>query len=377
MTISYVSAGNTIRANNGNINADLPLGSIAGDIFICAITSLDNVNSTMPSGWIVIYPGTNNGTGLRTTVYYKIAAAGDTDPQVTHNGGSRIVATMVSYRGVDPTNPLDVTGITRVNTSSTTVTATSITTISNNDLVIFAGCIASNSTFSSYSGTPTPTERVDTQTSNYPSIFVTDFAMTSAGSTGNRTAIATNASVNNGLMFALRPSTATIICITDPSGAYIYIDGVLQPSLTSGSISVQIGTHTVIFSKAGYYSYTENVTLTPNQIVKISAILVPMVNITAQGIVICTSSNIATCPTSPIDCATQIIPSSYVNFIAVLNSASSTTLTVRFFYSVNGVSNYRDAYVTIPIGTSTVYAFPTNQQYSPDTILSLDDVSLV
>lgn len=377
MPISFVSAGNPAKADHGNVTPALPPGWTAGDLFICTIASLDNINSTMPSGWMVIDAGTNNGYGLRTIVYYKLAVVGDKNPVVTHSSGSNIVAAIVAYRGVDSTNSLDIIGTTRVNTSSTTVTATTITTISNNDLVIFTGCIAIRSTFSNYSGTPIPIERLDIpNATNYPSMFVADFAITSAGSTGNRTCTATTAAVNNGLMFALKPATATIICTTDPTDAYIYIDGVLQPVLTSGPVSVQTGTHTVTFSKAGYYSYTETVTLIANQTIKVCAILIQTIDIVDQGIVICTSSNITSCPTSPIDCTTQIIPSSYINFIGILNSASSVTLTVRFLYSVNEISNYQDAYVTIPIGTSIVYAFSTNQQYAPDTVLSLDDVLL-
>lgn len=380
MAISFVSSGGTARATSGSITPALPPGWIVNDIFICVIASRDNVNSTMPSGWIAIDTGTNNGIGLRTTTYYKIAIAGDTNPIVTHPGGSYIEATIVTYRGVDTTNPIDIVGTISINPSSTTVTATSITTLTDTAQVIFTGSISSRSRFSSYSGTPTPTERLDVPNiANYPSTFVADFVMSPAGSTDNRICTATVAGVNNGLMFALRPATATIIFITDPSNANIYINGVLQPVNTSTSISVLTGDYTTVLYKAGYYPYTEIVTgLVPNQIVKIAAILTQIANITDKGIVICIGLNISTCPIyAPISCPILITPLDYVNFITIITSIAPLSVTVRFIYILDEIQNYADVPVNLATGNNIVYAFPLNIQYPPNAILSLDDVILI
>lgn len=379
MTISFVSAGGNSRAANGNITPVLPGGWAVNDVFICVIASRDNVNSTMPSGWIPIDAGTNNGTVLRTTTFYKIAQTGDINPTVTHVGGSQIEATIVAYRGVNTTNPLDVISTTRVNPSSATVTATSITTLTDTAYVIFTGSIVSRSTFSIYSGIPTPTERLDTpNAANYPSTFVADFTISPVGSTGNRTCIASTTGVNNGLMFALRPATATIIFITDPSNAHIYINGILQPVNTSTSISFLTGTYTITFYKAGYNTYTEIVTLLlPYQIVKVAAILTQIANITDKGVVLCTGSNIFTCPISPISCPILITPLDYINLIATITSTSSLSLVIRFIYTLDGIQYYADVSVTLAIGNNIVYAFPLNIQYPPNAILSLDDVILI
>ena len=382
MTISFVSAGGTARATNGSITPALPTGWQANDIFISVIASKDNVNSTMPSGWIAIDTGTNNGTGLRTATFYKIAAPGDTNPTITHILASYIEATILAYRGVDTTNPLDVIGTVRVNPSSTTVTANSITTLTDTAWAIFTGSTSSRSTFSTYSGIPTPTERLDTpNVANYPSTFVADFIVSPVGSTGNRTCTATTTGVNNGLIFALRPATATIIFITDPSNANIYINGVLQSINTSTSIDVLTGNYTIIFYKAGYNSYTETVTgLGINQIVKVSTILTQTVFTIDQGIVFCTGSSYTTCPASTTaTCPISITPLDYVNFLAIFNniSGSPITLTVRFIYSLNGIVYNADVPAILPIGTSRVYTFTTNQTYGPNTIVSLDNVILI
>lgn len=378
MAISFVSSGGTARAVNGSITPVLPPGWAVNDIFICVIASRDNVNSTMPPAWTVLGTGTNNGTGLRTTTFYKIAISGDTNPTVTHPGGNNIEATIVGYRDVDITNPIDAISTTRVNPSSTTVTATSITTLTNTAWVIFTGSIVSRSTFSSYSGIPTPIERLDTPNiANYPSTFVADFAMNTVGSTGNRTCTATVGGVNNGILFSLRPATATITFITDPSNANIYINGVLQPVNTSTSISVLTGSYIILLYKTGYYPYTETVTLTANQAVKISAILTQIANITDKGIVICSGLNISTCPVLPISCPILTTPLDYVNLIVTITSTLPLILTIRFIYTLDGISNYTDVPVNLAIGNNAVYAFPLNIQYSPNAILSLDDVILI
>jgi hypothetical protein len=379
MAISFVSAGNNSRATNGNVTPGLPPGWIPNDIFICVIASRDNVNSTMPPGWIAIDPGTNNGVNLRTTTLYKIAISGDTDPIVTHPGGNSIEATIVSYRNVDTISPFDIIGTISINPSSTTVIATSITTLTDTSLVIFTGSIYSRSRFGYYSGTPTPIERIDVpNTINYPSTFLTDFIMSPVGNTGNRTCIATVGGISNGLIFALRPATATITFITDPSNANIYINGILQPINTSTSIPVMAGDYTTTLYKAGYYPYAETVTgLLPNQIVKVATILTQIANITDNGIVICTGLNISTCPISPITCPILITPLDYINLITTITSTSPLSLTVRFIYMIDGTQNYTDVPVNLAIGNNIVYAFPLNMQYPPNAILSLDNVILI
>ena len=383
MAISFVSAGSTARASSGNVTPGLPSGWAVNDIFICIIISRDNVNSTMPIGWTAINPGTNNLDIIRTTVFYRRAVAGDLNPLVTHSNGNDIVASISAYRGVITSgNPLDVVGTTSVNSESSTIRANSITTLTNGAMVIFTGGIDTRSHFSSFSGTPTPIERVDTPyQSGYPSEFLADFLMNTAGPTGNRTCIATNADVNNGLMFALRPipiaGPSTIVFITDPSDANIYVDGVLQITNTSSSFTISAGDHTVTFTKAGYMSNTQTFTAMAGQTITVGAILQPFSNIIDIGIVICTESTISSCPITPISCPFEVTPLDYMNFIAVIDSTQITTVTMRFLYYVNDVANYTDVTTSLIVGTNVIYAFPINETYSPNDVVSLYSVTLI
>ena len=148
MVISFVSAGSTAIASHDNVTPGLPPSWAENDIFICIIISKDNVNSTMPSGWTAIDPGTNNQEDIRTSVFYRRAISGDVSPLVSHNNGDDIVASISAYRGVITTgSPLDVVGTTTVNSHSTTVRANSITTLTDGACVIFTGGIDSRYSF--------------------------------------------------------------------------------------------------------------------------------------------------------------------------------------------------------------------------------------
>lgn len=173
-------------------------------------------------------------------------------------------------------------------------------------------------------------------------------------------------------------NVGNILAITDPSKASIYIDGVLQPQHTSILlINIPTGNHTVLFTKVGYSSYTEIVNIKKNITTKVASILTQTANITDKGIVICTSLNISTCPISPITCPILTTPLDYVNLVATITSTLPLILTVRFIYMLDGTQNYTDVPVNLAIGNNIVYAFPLNIQYSPNAILSLDDVTLI
>ncbi len=171
--------------------------------------------------------------------------------------------------------------------------------------------------------------------------------------------------------------TVTIICITDPSGANIYIDGVLQPITTSGPVTVYPGNHVVTFAKAGYTTYSQTVSgLKPGHTVNVCAILGNIANITSYGIVICTYSSTSSCPTIPLSCPILASPLNYVNFITIISSSASISLTVNFTYTLDSTTYIASVYVNLLSGINVVYAFPANIQYVPNTIMSLIGVTL-
>lgn len=165
--------------------------------------------------------------------------------------------------------------------------------------------------------------------------------------------------------------------ITDPTNANVYIDGVLNTQKTSLTITnISVGQHTVILTKAGYLSYTQNVNIIANQTITISAILQQLSTITDTEIVNCPTSAVSSCPTTPIP-YTIISPLDYVNLMATINSTQAVSTTVRFTYIINDIVDYTDVTTNLTIGTNIVYAFPTNRTYPGGTILSIGDVILI
>jgi PEGA domain len=173
-------------------------------------------------------------------------------------------------------------------------------------------------------------------------------------------------------------SAGTIIFISDPSGADIYIDGVLQTAKTSVALTVPTGNRDIIFKKAGYTSYYETVSgLKQNQTTKVAAILDQTADIIDSGIVICTTTSISSCPTTPVICPTTINPLDYINFIAKISSTTQKTVTVRFTYTLDDITYNNNVVKNLQIGNNIVYAWSTNRRYDVDTTVTLINVSLV
>lgn len=209
-TITY-QGSTTATAASGNVTTlTLPTNWAANDIWICFVVSLDNVTSTMPATWTAIGTGTNNGTGLRTTLYYRRAVAGDTAPTITHAGGSQITAAIIGYRGcIISDSPFDVNKAAFVKTPKSTVNdfGAGVTTTTNNDMIVLLSGTDGQQASSGFSGSPTPTGRLDgPNTAGYGRAVVADFTLATAGATGARTVTLAGKELNNGYQLSLKPA---------------------------------------------------------------------------------------------------------------------------------------------------------------------------
>ena len=213
-TITYVGAGTTVTASNGNVTPTLPVGWQANDIFICVVSSHDNQAATMPSGWTAWDSGKTNGASLRLSVFWKRATSSEGNPTVSHTSGNNIDAVIVDYRGcVTSGDPADVNGPTIATTPANVneyFSTAGITTTVNGDMVVEIGSPQTNITSGTYTGTPTPTERVDGPTTpSWHQLIVADFPMATAGSTGARSSTLAGSAINCGKLIALKPAPAT------------------------------------------------------------------------------------------------------------------------------------------------------------------------
>ena len=134
--ISFGATGAVVSANSGNITASLPAAAL-GEMFFCQVTSRDNVAHSMPAAWTRAY-SLNTSPTLRASLFYKVSAASEVNPVITHPGGGSIIARCTRFRGVDTINPLDGTFAAQYRASATAISSGSLSTTSANDMLLFA-----------------------------------------------------------------------------------------------------------------------------------------------------------------------------------------------------------------------------------------------
>lgn len=201
--IKFLGVGTQANAASGSITPTLPTGWKPGDVHICAVSTRDLASLAM-SGWTKLVNAAGNAS-VGMTVFYRVAVAGDTSTAITGATGS-IVAQIAGYRGCNNVSPIDQNGTPSANAAVATITAGAITTGIDNALLVFIGSVRGVITVSGYSGTPTPTERIDTQ-SGVMTVCLADSIIAARGTAvGARTATASVAGSNTGYLLSLKPS---------------------------------------------------------------------------------------------------------------------------------------------------------------------------
>lgn len=201
MALVYV---NSAARNNGTTSdaiLDYPSGMAAGDIAIAHVIFGGGTNvvlSNIPSGWIAV-PNTrvDSTTVVGTACYYKLLTGLESGQvQWTLNGAQTNGGQMYVVRGGEPGAIINASN-SQANASSTNVVAPSITTTVDGCMLIYFGSISAAATF-----TPdgAMTERLDVNSAE-----TADQLLTTAGSTGTRTGVASSAGVNTGTLIAIAP----------------------------------------------------------------------------------------------------------------------------------------------------------------------------
>jgi len=143
-TISHLAAGAAASAASGNVTPTLV--SVESNAFlICLVEQHDNVAISFPAGWTQLYSISTTATH-RASAFYKMSAAAEANPLISHAGGNSIIAQCSTFRGVDSSNPLDVAYAAQYAASSTSVTSGSLTTLTANDWMLYAMHVANNPT---------------------------------------------------------------------------------------------------------------------------------------------------------------------------------------------------------------------------------------
>jgi hypothetical protein len=207
--VSYVTSAGTLVLVN-------PAGTLSTDILIASIVqNASSADPTAPSGWTLIKKQTA-GASDATYAYWALGSV--SSATFSAMGGIDAVGFIVGYSGVDNTTPMDVAAAGQSNTANSTLTAPSITTVTDNAWFV---CIFSwndftgGHVFSSFlDGTGlTPRQHGSIQNSTDAKSLALDVAdglQTPAGATGTHTTFVSTpnpSEPSDGITLALRPAS--------------------------------------------------------------------------------------------------------------------------------------------------------------------------
>ncbi len=214
-----------------------PTGTVEGDFLIAQITvkGLAAGAITPPTGWCTAgdacsistnAPARTNGTGISQAVYYKFAGASEPATYTwTFPSSLRASGGIISYQGVDVTQPFDVASTSATN-ASTTPTATGVTTVTPQTKIVSFFGVNISTTFGAPATAGTEQYDVRNGTSGGaigPSSSGYDTTQATAGATGTKSVTATSAEWIAHLV-ALRPAT-TDLSISKSDGASSVVAG--------------------------------------------------------------------------------------------------------------------------------------------------------
>lgn len=114
--ITYVGAGASSTANGVTPTPADPAGLATNDLKVAAFYSREDVDGTVAinaaQAWTELYNERTNG-GLMG-IWYRFHQPGDATPTFTlggHAGGDDCIAQIAAWRGINPTTPIDKTGV--------------------------------------------------------------------------------------------------------------------------------------------------------------------------------------------------------------------------------------------------------------------------
>ncbi len=137
--VSFVGAASAM-ANASTVTATIPAATQAGDLIVVNVTQNANTTTSAPtgSGWTMLGAQAIGAGDLRSTTWYKLAAAGDaaTPAGVTFGALTKSALDIVVYRGVDQTAPVASFASAAETTSRTTHTTPGAADVSTGSWVV-------------------------------------------------------------------------------------------------------------------------------------------------------------------------------------------------------------------------------------------------
>jgi len=234
--------------NSARLTVNIPAGVAIGDVLIINVIYGGNGGTAIPlienypGGWTIVSSALSGDNTYRGTIFYKVVTNTWEDKYTIALSYSPLVsygeASIVAFRGVDPTKPIDAMGnfTTTSGVGGSTINPTGITTVSSNALVVMLGMSYRSDnnaqhTFSSWlaNSPATFTELYDYGGGNRVSVGAATAIKATPGPTGNGTiTLSGNNSYRGGIMLAFKPDLANPMISVVPSSldfAYVASGG--------------------------------------------------------------------------------------------------------------------------------------------------------
>jgi hypothetical protein len=234
MAITLRAVG-TNTLGTTSVTPPQPAGTATGDVLVAFI--VDHATSgttTPPTGWT--RQGATSSSSGRFQVF--TAVVGQNSLSGTSWTWSSLTTRaqgyIVGYFGASTLTQPDVAPSVRSNTSPTNGT-TSITTVTNNAMVIAAFASLANGATWTFELVTSPTlaEIADAANSTFCSIAVADAILATAGATGGSTATMSSNANNAAILFALRPPTVVPTTTTQAVTGIAAVSAIANGNITS------------------------------------------------------------------------------------------------------------------------------------------------
>lgn len=218
VAISFVTGASSNGGLVSAANLSIASQATAGDLHIAAVAiGRDNFTITATSGWTLLTDV--SFTGQRYQVYYKVLNGTETTFGWTFSGTTNAAYGYALYRGVDNTQPFDVTFTQNTKTTASTTAAwPAITTVTNGaQIVRIAGAAAQATTGTAVTinkpVSPTSTERFANSSAAAGTlnngIELHDFNLATAGTTAAANGTESQSCNDVTTTIALKPANVT------------------------------------------------------------------------------------------------------------------------------------------------------------------------
>lgn len=205
ITFINSASNNETSGSSTTITINKPTNTARGDVMVATIVDSAAGSTITSSGWTLIRKS-NHTNGPSITSFYKVAGASEpTNYTFSNTSNVRRAGGIITYRNVDNVTPVDVTGNANSG-SSTSVTALSVTTSASDTMLVYSGGSGSGVAVPTYTPPSGMTERVDVGAGGIlgnTAVTMAEQSLSSSGSTGNKSATASQSGDWAAHLFAL------------------------------------------------------------------------------------------------------------------------------------------------------------------------------